>query len=76
MPVIFILHTEDVSHVRFFKYVQYLSEESVNRSQMDIQRKTSDIQTWGGGGEENIYFSTNPPHLPHRFISASNAAFV
>jgi hypothetical protein len=47
--------------------------ESVNRSQMDIKRKTRDIRTC-----KNIYFPTYPPpiliHLPHRFTSALKPA--
>jgi hypothetical protein len=47
--------------------------ESVNRSQMDIKRKTRDIRTWGKN-----YFSTYPPptliQLFHRFTSESKPA--
>jgi hypothetical protein len=46
--------------------------ESVNRSQMDIKRKTHDIRTWK---KKNIYFSTYPPatliHLSHSCKGAS-----
>jgi hypothetical protein len=49
-------------------------EESVNRSQIDIKRKTCDIRT----KKNNIYFSTYPPpaliHLSRRFTSASKPA--
>jgi hypothetical protein len=55
-------------------YFMYIRErERVNRSQMDIKRKTYDNRTW-----KNIYFSTYPPstliHLSHRFTSASKPA--
>jgi hypothetical protein len=47
--------------------------ESVNRSQVDIKRKTFYIQTC-----KNIYVSAYPPptliHLSHRFTSASKLA--
>jgi hypothetical protein len=47
------------------------TRESVNRSQMEIKRKTCDIQNW----KKNIYFSTYPPptliRLSNRFTSAS-----
>jgi hypothetical protein len=55
------------------KYLETYEKESVNRSQMDIKRKTCDIRTW-----KNTYFSTYPPptliHLTHRFTSASKPA--
>jgi hypothetical protein len=48
---------------------QYI-RESVNRSQMDIKRKTCDIQTW-----KKAFISQHPPptlmDLSHRFIFAS-----
>jgi hypothetical protein len=48
-------------------------EESVNRSQMDINRKYVAFEL-----EKKIYFSTYPPltliHFSHRFTSASKPA--
>jgi hypothetical protein len=52
--------------------IEVLGGESVNRSQMDIKRRTYDTQTW------KKHFSTYPPptliHFSHRFTSASKPA--
>jgi hypothetical protein len=56
----------------FIFFIMY-EGESVNRSQMDIKRKTLILELG-----KNIYFSTYPPltliHLSNRFTSASKPA--
>jgi hypothetical protein len=55
------------------RFIKLYEGESINKSQMDIKRKTCDIRTW-----KNIYFSTYPPptllHLANRFTSESKTA--